>query len=155
MTKVKNNIARFFRYYIYSAAAILLLTGIAKIYSAIGTGEILLYPDPIFGLKFKDLFLFVGCIEIVVSVFCMILNGIIERALLIIWLCFCFIIYRLGSFTMGYHKPCKCLGDIASRLNISDSSADLAMIIILFYLTVGSCYILYINKEKVINIFGN
>ncbi|MEM0174340.1 MAG: hypothetical protein QXI16_07535, partial [Sulfolobaceae archaeon] len=105
----KTNMSRFAIYFIYSAAGILLLTGFAKIYSAIGTSEILLYPDPIFGLKFKDLLLFVGCIEIMVSAFCIILNNIFERALILIWLCLWFITYRLGSFAMGYHKPCKCL----------------------------------------------
>ena len=140
-------------YYLYSAATIFLLTGLAKIYSAFGSSNILLYPDPLFGISFKLLFIFIGLLELILSFLCFLFNGILERALIIIWLSICFIIYRLCLLAMGYHKPCKCLGDLASRLNISDSSADIAMQILLFYLIVGSCILVYLNKDKVVKYF--
>jgi hypothetical protein len=57
-------------WFILSAGAILATTGIAKVWSALGSSKYLAVIDPIFGVQFGQLFLVVGTAEIVIALVC-------------------------------------------------------------------------------------
>jgi hypothetical protein len=126
------------RYFLYSAAVILLLTATAKFVSSSGSAKILLHHDQLIGLRFKDLYRIVGCIELVVALACVFGKRIWLQAGLITWLSTSFVAYRFGLIWVGYKKPCSCLGSLTDALHISPQSADTAMKIILAYLLIGS-----------------
>jgi hypothetical protein len=127
------------RLYIYSAASLVLMTGLAKIVSASGDAGILGRHDPVFGMPFRVLFWATGLIEIAVAVACLfLLKRVGVSALLLCWLSTGFLLYRVGLYFIGYRKPCPCLGTITDAIHISPSTADLAMKVVFLYLLVGS-----------------
>jgi hypothetical protein len=48
-------------------------------------------------------------------------------------------LYRIGLWTVGYDRPCNCLGTMTDLFHISPEAVDLAMKILLSYLLIGSC----------------
>jgi hypothetical protein len=132
------NIKTVVRLFVYSAGMILLLTAGAKIMSSIGHEAIFQTFDPLTGLQFRNLFRFVGAIEVAVALTCLFSKRIWFPVGLVAWLSTAFIAYRFGLIWVGYHKPCSCLGNLTDALHISPETADIAMKIILGYLLVGS-----------------
>jgi hypothetical protein len=55
---------RLVRWFCLSAGLILLLTGLAKVLSTLGISRMLDVVDPVFGLKFRHLFMGVGLLEL-------------------------------------------------------------------------------------------
>ena len=83
-------------WFIRSAAVFLLITGGAKVWAAFGGVALLSYTDPIVGLKFWQLMLAVGVLEIVVAVFAFISRQITMSVGLVAWLSTNFIYYRIA-----------------------------------------------------------
>ena len=137
------------RYFLYSAAVILLLTGMAKTVSSAGSAKILLHHDPLTGLQFGNLFRIVGCIEVVVALVCFFRKRIWFPTGLIAWLATSFVTYRFGLIWVGYQKPCSCLGNLTDVLHIPPQTADTVMKIILAYLLIGSYAILFCRRKNV------
>ena len=121
-----------------SAGAVLTISGFAKLISAGGGARILQNTDPIFGMRFRYVFLFVATIELIIAGVCFfgkrpgIQNGSVA------WISSSFLSYRIGLFMVGYHKPCQCLGNLTDALHVSPQAADTAMKIVLAYLLIGS-----------------
>jgi hypothetical protein len=137
------------RWFVFSAGAILLLTGLAKVISAFGTAHILQMSDPILRISFRNLFLLVGGVELLLSLICFSFN---KRATLqvslIAWLATNFAIYRLCLAGIGYQKPCSCLGNLTGVLHIPSEAADSIMKIILVYLLTGSYLALFCRRKQ-------
>jgi hypothetical protein len=126
------------RWFIYSAASVLLLTAVAKFISSAGSARILLEHDPVTDFQFNNLFRVVGSIEIAVALACIFSKRIWLPAGLLAWLATAFVAYRLGLVWLGYQRPCHCLGNLTDALHIPPQTADTAMKIILAYLLIGS-----------------
>ncbi len=131
MPSIANRFVRF-------AAIILIITGGAKIWSALGSAKVLIVSDPLVGMEFRYLLLLVGIIELLVAFICLLSRRDLLRTLLVVWLSTNFLIYRLGLRMIDWHKPCSCLGNLTDALYIPPSIADLVMKIILAYLLIGS-----------------
>jgi hypothetical protein len=145
---------RIARLFLYSAAAILLLTAAAKFVSSFGHVTILQTRDPLTGLQFQDLFRIVGGIETVVALMCIFSKRIWLPAGSVAWLATSFLAYRIGLVAVGYHRPCSCLGNLTDALHIPPQTADTAMKIILAYLLLGSyatLFWLWRQKRKVVS----
>lgn len=127
-----------------SAACLLLLTAIAKIISSFGSSHILQRTDPIFGISFRILFVFVGLLELLIAFICFLNQSAIFRAALVAWLATAFCFYRLGLLWIGYARPCSCLGNLTDLLPISPQIADALMKCILFYFILGSYSTLFL-----------
>src|SRR5690606_35807559 len=84
----------------FSAAIILLLTGIAKLWTAMGESKFLTLSDPIFGLSFRQLMFVVGLAEIGIALFCFLSKRQLLALGLIAWLASNFLIYRVGLWWM-------------------------------------------------------
>jgi len=126
------------RWFLRTAAAILMFTAVAKVVSSFGYGTILQTRDPLIGFQFSDLLRLVGSVEIVVALVCVFSNRKLLQAALIAWLTTGFLFYRVGLVVVGWHRPCSCLGNLTDALHISPQTADTAMKIILAYLLIGS-----------------
>ena len=126
------------RLFIYSAGVFVLITATAKLISSLGLATILQTRDPLTGLQFQDLFRIVASIEMVVAFVCFFSKQILLPAGLVAWLATSFLAYRICLVAVGYHRPCRCLGNLTDALHIPPQTADTAMKIILAYLFIGS-----------------
>ncbi|HEX5221421.1 MAG TPA: MauE/DoxX family redox-associated membrane protein [Verrucomicrobiae bacterium] len=133
-------LARWFR---ISAGAILIATGIAKIWSGLGSSKFLILVDPIVGVKFGQLMLMVGLAEIVIALLCFFSKRQTLALGLVAWISTNFVVYRLGLWWMGWKKPCSCLGNLTDALHISPQTADNIMKVVLAYLFIGSYVLLF------------
>lgn len=133
-----NYEVKYIRWFRYSAAALLLITGLAKIISGAGNARILNSPEPLLSVPFRYLFWVVGGIELVVAGNCFFNKKVTVVMMLVAWLTTNFLFYRLGLLWIGYEKPCACLGSMTSAIGISPNVADNVMKVILGYLFIGS-----------------
>ncbi|MGA4644948.1 hypothetical protein [Limisphaera sp. 4302-co] len=126
------------RWFVRSAGVVLLVTGLAKLWSAVGEARVLEVRDPLFGLTFGQLMLGVGLVELVVAGVCLV--GQREKLSLVLvgWLAGNFALNRLGLWWLGWVRPCGCLGHLTDALGVSPTAADLVMKCVLVYLPVGA-----------------
>ncbi len=126
-----------------SAAAILFVTAVAKGFSAFGSQAILDKVDPIFWvLKNRELLLLVGALEVGVALMLISKASMSIKRGSLLWLCINFVLYRVGLWITGAPAACKCMGDLAERIGLSDAQASWVMLGVLGYLLSGSLYFL-------------
>ncbi|MEY4692338.1 MAG: hypothetical protein RIT19_2663 [Verrucomicrobiota bacterium] len=134
-------------WFLRSAAALLLLTALAKGFSAFGSNSILEKPDPVFWvLKNRELLILVAAVELAVAA--LLVSGMplkIRRGGLL-WLCANFLLYRAGLWVTGSPPACKCLGELAGRIGLSDAQASWVMLGILGYL-LGGC-LFFVRRSR-------
>lgn len=130
------------KWFIRSAAVILIITGIAKVWTAFGNVKLLTVADPIVGIQFGHLMLAVGLAEIVIALVCFFGNRQTLALGLVAWMSTNFVVYRLGLWWIDWKKPCNCLGNLTDALHISPQLADNIMKGVLAYLLIGSYGIL-------------
>jgi hypothetical protein len=125
-------------WFLFSAGAILAITGIAKVWSGLGSSKFLAVVDPIIGIKFGQLMLLVGAAEIVIAAICFFSRRQTLALGLVAWMSTNFVVYRLGLWWMDWHRPCSCLGNLTDALHISPQTADNIMKVLLAYMLIGS-----------------
>jgi hypothetical protein len=128
-----------------SAGAILATSGIAKVWSGLGSSKFLAVVDPIIGIKFGQLMSLVGLVEIVIALVCFFSKRQILALTLVAWISTNFAVYRLGLWWMNWHRPCNCLGNLTDALHISPQTADNIMKVVLAYLLIGSYGLLFLH----------
>lgn len=133
----------FSTWFVSSAGVVLAITGLAKAWSAIGPSRALDVVDPIVGIPFRDLMLSVGLAELFIAFFCLFTDKRNFSLLAVAWLATNFVVYRLGLWWMGWHRPCGCLGNLTDLLHISPQVADNIMKGVLAYLLIGSYGLLF------------
>jgi hypothetical protein len=140
---------RLSRFYFNSAGALLAIAATAKLISVFGNSKILRTLDPIWGLPYRNVLWGAAVIELgVAGVVCFCIERFRLKAACTAWLATCFLLYRLGLFWIGEHKPCGCLGNLTDALGISVESADWALKAILLYLLIGSYVFLFWTRLK-------
>jgi hypothetical protein len=140
---LQNSRSKVINFFLYSACFLLLTTALAKLISSLGKSHILALPDPIFIIPFRWMFCIGGIVEMAVAYVCFFSKNIGLRAALVAVLSTNFVLYRLGLWLVGWHRPCPCLGSLTDALRISSQNADAIMKIILAYLLFGSYTILF------------
>jgi CHASE2 domain-containing sensor protein len=127
----------------------LFITGSAKLFSIFGRDALLDFHDPVTGLSFRYLLLFVGLLEVVIAYVCFDVQKLSVSIELVAWLSTGFLFYRCGLFVLGWRRFCPCLGSLTGAIHVSSHTADTAMKIILGYLLIGSYSTLFfIWREK-------
>jgi hypothetical protein len=124
--------------FVISAGVILVVTGIAKVWSGLGNSKFLAVVDPIIGIKFGQLMLAVGVAEIGIALVCFFSKRQTLALSLVAWMSTNFVVYRLGLWWMDWKKPCSCLGNLTDALHISPQAADNITKVLLAYLLIGS-----------------
>jgi hypothetical protein len=132
-------------WFIFSAGVILLVAGAAKVWTALGDAALLTARDPIIGLRFRELMLSVGIIEILFAIACFYTRQSTVAACLVNSFATSVFIYRLGLKWIGWTKPCGCLGDLTDAIGVSEQTADKVMQMLLVYLLIGSCSVLLLD----------
>ena len=128
--------------FLRAAGLVLGATGLAKALSALGSARALYITDPIIGLPFHQLLLLVGLVELLIAFFCLFTDRHTLSAWLVAWLSSNFLVYRLGLWFIGWHRPCGCMGSLTDMLHLSPHAADNIMKGVLAYLLLGSYGIL-------------
>jgi hypothetical protein len=131
-----------------SAGIILCATGLAKIVSATGTARALDVADPFLGLHLRYVMLFSGLIELLISFFCLFTPRYRLCLDAVAWLATNCLVYRLGLWLIGWHRPCNCMGSLTEVLRISPVTADWVMRVLLAYLLCGSYLFLYLDWKS-------
>lgn len=126
------------RFFIISAAAMLLITSLAKLFNGFGNARILDLPDPVFLLSYKYVLWIVGAVELAISLICILGRRIALQSALVAWLVTCFLIYRFGLLLVGQTKLCPCLGNLTDALHVTPQTAGVVMQLVLAYLFLGS-----------------
>jgi len=139
---------RMLRWFVWSAGVLFVITGLAKAFSATGSARALDVTDPIIGIPFRHLMLAVGLLELFIAFFCPFTDKRQFSLLAVVWLATNFVIYRLGLWWMGWHRPCGCLGNLTDLLRISPRAADNIMKSVLAYLLVGSYWLLWRSRRR-------
>lgn len=124
--------------FILSAGAVLATTGIAKVWSALGNSKLLAEADPIFGVRFGQLLLGVGVVEIAVAGVCFFSKRQTLATILIAWLATIMLVYRMGVWWLDWKRPCDCLGSLTDALHITPQTADDIAKVLLAFLLSGS-----------------
>jgi hypothetical protein len=137
--KIDANYNRF----IISAALLLFLTAVAKIWSAFGHAKLLEEIDPITNITFRNLLLMVAIAELAVAGVCFFGKSKTLALGLIAALATNFFVYRLALWKVGWTKPCSCLGNFAQALHLPPELTDNVMKVTLLYLLIGSYGILF------------
>jgi hypothetical protein len=120
----------------FSAAA-LLLTALAKLYSAGGSAGILKIQDELLHIGYRPLMVSAAVLEIAVAVFLLRSRSALRRSVAVLWLSANFIAYHIGDYWLGVHL-CPCLGQLADRLPLPPRMADILLQVLAFYLFAGS-----------------
>ena len=126
------------RLFRFSAASLLLLTACAKLFSATGHAALLEFPDPLLGIRNRELLILVGLVEL--AVVAGLLSGLTIRAkhLLLVWLSSNFVLYRLAFYSLNLGRPCPCLGTLTEKLHLSAHVVNWALSGVVVYLLLGS-----------------
>ena len=132
------NAFAFLTFYRATAGVILTVTGIAKIWSANGKAGLLDVNDPVLGIKFGQLMLVVGLVELTIALICFFWQRRAFAHILLAWFSTNVLLYRFSLWSIGWKKSCSCLGNLTDALHIRPETADTVMIIILAYLLIGS-----------------
>ncbi|MGA4644936.1 hypothetical protein [Limisphaera sp. 4302-co] len=100
------------KWFVRSAGVVLLVTGLAKLWSAMGEARVSGGRDPLFGLTFRQLMLGVGLVELVVAGVCLV--GRRERlsCVLVGWLAGNVGLYRMGLWWINWEGPFGCAGHV-------------------------------------------
>lgn len=133
----------FLSFFNISASFILLVTGLAKIWSSFGPKGILVELDPVTGISFGWLLLLIGLIELLLSGICYYYRSRLLPCFLVGWLSLNFLLYRLALVSIGWRRPCSCLGNLTDAIHLAPELADTLMQYILAYLLIGSGIALY------------
>jgi hypothetical protein len=134
--------------FVVSIGVMLLLTGFSKIVAAFGKTNVLSEVDPIFGISFRQLFLFSGALEVLIAEICLLSKRLEICLKLVLWLSLAFLVYRLGLWWMDWKQPCQCLGSLTDSLRISPNLADLIAKCLLAYMLLGDCVALWFQRKK-------
>lgn len=123
----------------FSAAAVLIITALLKIYSLQTGVRFHLLNDPVFPFITNSQIMALSAIlELCVAI---ILIRKIDRVFqftALLGLSSIFLFYRLGLAWISPNEPCKCYGRATDWLHISPQTADTAIKVILAYLLLGS-----------------
>jgi len=120
-----------------SAAVLLLLTAVAKLYSASGSAKILEVQDRLLHLGYRPLMILAALLEIVVALFLLKSRSHLGRSLVLLWLSANFLAYHLANYLLGIHY-CPCLGSLTDRLPLPRGLPDTLLIALVFWWFAGS-----------------
>ncbi len=122
--------------------------GLAKLYEISGGHEILLIPDPIFGIPYKKLLGIAAIFEIGVAISCLSLKLCNNtKAICLIVLGNTLAAYRAGLWAVGWDIPCSCMGGLADGLGLSLESASRISLGVIIYLITGGYLTLFIKNQ--------
>ena len=148
MSALQSNSNRTQSIFIFGAAIILCVTGVAKLLSAFFANEILLNQDHIlFPLTNKSVYFLAGICEGIGTVYLLMEKSKAPRFFFLTSLGTLFGFYRAGLFWVG-EKSCGCLGTMADWMSLPEWAVNASLNAAVAYLTLGGAYFLLKEKYK-------
>jgi len=127
--------------------ALLLSFGIAKCYAALGSARVLEQGDPVLFIRVRDVMLFAGILEVLLGVLCIVYWRNSKAWLVVFAFSVLVCLYRALAFVNGFHGYCRCMGDMARSLSISDDAANQISLFALFWLVLTSLWVLITDRR--------
>src|SRR6478736_9231655 len=121
-----NKSSRIYHLYTRSVAMLLFLTAAAKFFSSFGSARILTARDPMFLLKYWQIMILVGLLELALAIYLFRGRDSILKLFAILWLGSNFIFYRMANDLMGI-TVCPCLGTTLEALRLRRRQSDLLL----------------------------
>jgi hypothetical protein len=134
--------------YTRSAAGLLLLAALSKIYSTMGSAKILDLPEQLLPLNNRQTLGLVGLIELAIVIIVVLGRSEKVKLMLLAWLSANFILYRLGAALLTVGKPCPCLGSITEKLPLKPATIDHILTAVVLYLFCGSLFFLMALRNR-------
>jgi hypothetical protein len=135
--------------FLYSAAFITLLTGCAKIRGAFQHLPVLFAVDPILGVSYRKIMLYIGVVELVIFSIIIFSGNNHLKLYLVSWLGSCFLTYRVFYKIGHVREPCPCLGTLTEWMHITRGEANLLLNIVSIWLCgFGLFFILYKSRRE-------
>lgn len=97
------------------SAWLLVITALAKLYSASGSARVFQVQDQLLHIGYRRLMISVALLEIVMAVFLLKSRSNLRRCVAVLWLSGNFLFYHLGNYILGVHL-CPCLGRLTDSL---------------------------------------
>ncbi len=119
------------------SVVMLVVTALAKLYSAAGSARILQVRDPLLHLGYRPVMILAALLEITAAVFLFRSRSESRRSLVLFWLSANFIWYHVGVHLLGVHF-CPCLGQLSDSLPLPKGLADVILPVLLLYWFLGS-----------------
>ena len=134
--------------FIFGAALILSVTGVAKLLSAFFANDVLLNQDHVlFPATNQSVYFWAGVCECIGTVYLLNEKSKAPRFFFLTSLGTLFGAYRAGLFWIG-EKTCGCLGSMADWLSLPEWAVNASMNLAVAYLTLGGAYFLLKEKYK-------
>ena len=124
------------KWFYRAAGMLLVLTAIAKLYTAGGTARILGTQDQLLHIGYRPLLFLTALLEIGVALFLLGSRGELKRSLVLLWLSANFICYHLANYLLGIHY-CPCLGTLEDRLPLPRGLASIILQVLALYWVIG------------------
>ena len=130
--------------FIKTAGCLLFVTSAAKLFSSIGSANVLSQHDPVLLISFRHLLQAAALVELCVAVLCIYGNSRVYQCGAVAILSINILLYRFGLYWIGFHGLCPCLGNLSDMLPVPPQAIDTAMKILLAFLFMGSCGSLFL-----------
>ena len=133
----------------YSISVVLLITGLAKIYSVLHPEPFMLANDPVFTfLKIRQLLFLAALLEIVLALYV----GLSETKMCGMAATSVFVAL-IGSyrfiFLSTFFSQCSCMGSLLDWLKLPQQVKNTIPILVLAYLGLASTLALWINSKQI------
>jgi hypothetical protein len=161
---------KFFRRFDFRlfAGTLLTATGLCGLVGGISGSQLLLMQDPLFGLPFRTLMLFLGSAQLFLGLLFLfarkrslasgegeprrhIAVGIDASLICLAWLSVLFVGYRITLWVMGWHHSC---GFLVEPLGLSLTATDMLFSGSAAVLLIGSCVSLWIERRMMLRVMS-
>lgn len=124
------------RFLLSTAATILIITGLIKVFSSLGSAGMLQVRDPVFGIQFGFLMPLVGVTEMAIGTAVLLCRNGMVASVLILWISIEFVAYRFFSAELRPGSYCPCLGSLGEYMGLSQAQATHAALVICIILLI-------------------
>ena len=149
MTSIRHALlpgGRLYRWFVVSAAFILLFTALVKLASFIEGGPLIERKDPVFNIKLSFFFFFSATVEIIAAAMIFGCGRNVRSCLIVLWVSSLFIIYRLTLYLIGWGGFCQCLGNFSEWSGLSNQQLNALASAMAWYLFLGSLVLIAVNE---------
>ncbi len=130
--------AKWIKFFIPSAGAILLAAALMRFIIAVGNAQIMPLPEPMLGIQLRYAVLMVGGFELVVALICLFGKHAGLQIGWLAWLSTNYIVFQAALWWTHCQLQGTCLGSLTDPLRLSRGTSGLIMTFVPLYLAAGS-----------------
>jgi hypothetical protein len=131
-----------FQWYIYISAAMLGVAGILMLVSAGERLKVMQQPDALLGFTTRTVLVLVGLLHLVASVCVFAVRGLMNQAIVLLWLGLNCLVYRVGLAWMHVANPPPAVKALGLKFGIKAASLDTCWKWFIAWLALGSLVVL-------------